>query len=281
MPASGKTKFIAEASIERFFFKHRVVYVWTFTSRDVVSKAVAEARFKPFKDLIARKGKEMLFVWELQARGAWHVHLVTDAFLDVNKLREFMVDRGWGPQMRVDRIQSSEPLFVEGHGWIWVGNDKNRVEKTVRYLCKYLTKGFRGYREGDAVPDEILLWARRELEAGNEREVTEEFEKVCRECGSDGALEAQFNLILRGFWGKKKVFGGSDSAKVGNTRFAFNPWITGKAGSMLCQIGRARWLAKFGSMCVGGSWASHIRVWIRMGYEICDWATFDPFYAPP
>lgn len=75
-------------------------------------------------DLVNRKGGEHLEFWELQERGAWHVHCLTNIYLDVNWLRPWMVARGWGPIMKVKRADQT------GSG-------------LVSYLSKYLTKCFR------------------------------------------------------------------------------------------------------------------------------------------
>lgn len=139
MPASSKTRYIAEASIRAFFARHPVTFYWTFTFAEVVhDKGVAEARFKPLVDLIRRRGGEHLEFWELQARGCWHVHLLTDTFLDVNWLRPWLKKRGWGPQMKVVKVQAQR-VWVDGEGWV---RDDRGEARLVRYLCKYLTKAF-------------------------------------------------------------------------------------------------------------------------------------------
>lgn len=137
MPASKKTQFIAEQSILKFCATHRDVFYWTFTFADnVTEKLEAEKRFKAFRDLIKRRGGEELHFWEPQRRGSWHVHLLTDKYLNVVWLRQWMIDRGWGPQMRVERVASSAH-YVEGKGWL---SDNRAIKRLVWYLRKYLTK---------------------------------------------------------------------------------------------------------------------------------------------
>jgi hypothetical protein len=100
------------------------------------TKDEAEAHFKPFRDLVARRGLEMIVVWEKQKRGSWHPHCLVSGFFDVNFLRSWMVERGWGQQMHVELV-SGRP-YNDGHGWFLAGS--SRV--LIRYLTKYLTKSF-------------------------------------------------------------------------------------------------------------------------------------------
>lgn len=143
MAGTRKSKHCACQNLRAFFGRHATVYYWTFTFAELlVDKAKAEERFKPLRDKIARMGGEELHFWELQKRGAWHVHLVTDVYLDVKELRPWMVERGWGPIMKVIRVQS--PVrWVDGQGWV---RHQDAEEKLIAYLVKYLTKAF---RDGD------------------------------------------------------------------------------------------------------------------------------------
>jgi hypothetical protein len=142
--ATAKSRFIAEESIRRFVRVHRDVYYFTFTFRELIEdKAEAERRFKPFIDLVRRRGGEHLECWELQKRGAWHVHGFTNLFFDVTWLRPWMVARGWGPQMKLLYLphrKSFDP--VSG---LWVQDDRATMG-LVKYLLKYLTKSFKDCR---------------------------------------------------------------------------------------------------------------------------------------
>lgn len=139
MAGTRKSKHCAVENLKAFFHRHKTVFYWTFTFAELlVDKEVAEARFKPLRDKIARAGGEELHFWELQKRGAWHVHLVTDIYLDVNELRPWMVERGWGPIMKVIRVQSPT-AWHDGH-WVKTSNDEERL---IAYLVKYLTKAFK------------------------------------------------------------------------------------------------------------------------------------------
>ena len=127
--------------------KHRNVYFWTFTEpgrkQDEAywTKDEAEKHFKPFKDLVRRRGGEYLVVWQLQKRGSWHPHVLTNQFIDVNWLRAWMVARGWGQQMRVERVVRKNMHVPDGHGgWKAVTFG---AEKILHYLTRYLMRGFR------------------------------------------------------------------------------------------------------------------------------------------
>lgn len=140
-----KSRYLAEVSITEFFRRNFKTWFWTFTEpgraegEPVWTKDQAEAHFKPFVDLCARRGLELLVVWERQKRGAWHPHCLINGYLDVNWLRPWMVARGWGPIMRVEFLAGSNPQYLSGE---WVRFKDPVRDKVMRYLTKYLTKGF-------------------------------------------------------------------------------------------------------------------------------------------
>lgn len=200
MPASSKTRFIAEESLRNFFVSHPTVYYWTFTLVDLCNKTEAERRFKPFKDLIARRGKEMLEFWELQERGAWHVHLVTDAYLDVNWLRPWMVARQWGPQMKVKRVQSPR-RWIAGEGWVL---DDREAWGLVKYLLKYLTKCF---REGST--SMVAAFGKKKVFGGTRgsRIGTTRFAWNPKLVGKPGAMFYHYGRqLFIELWGRKPVW---------------------------------------------------------------------------
>jgi len=143
-------------SVEQFLWRHPSTYWWTFTFADCLEeKSVAMKRAKPFFDLVARrtglsrggdsiektKGEYLSF-WELQTRGAWHLHVLVSCFFDVNWLRPWMVKRGWGQQMRVEFVRVSHTMSSSE----WSGGQapgphtSHGASKLGRYLTKYLTK---------------------------------------------------------------------------------------------------------------------------------------------
>jgi hypothetical protein len=240
MAASAKTGFISEGSILQFFAKHPVVFYWTFTFiENLTDKAEAERRFKKFQDLLRRRGAEWLHVWEPQKRGAWHVHLITDVYLDVNWLRPWMVQRGFGPIMKVYRIERGA-RWIEGRGWV---ADTRDVEKLCRYLRKYLTK------------------SRAESKDGK------------KAFGGGGGKR----------W-KSMEDPGRPGPKVGNTRFAWNPWQDNPM-SYLLQMGRLFYRELNGcwppwekDAVLRTGWFQYL---IKLGYEYTNWGDYDPFFVVP
>jgi hypothetical protein len=160
-----KTRYIAELSIEQFIEQNSGhCWFWTFSEpprfgdpfssdpavqarRDAFigplprrwTKDEAEAAFKPFRDLCARREIKMLVVWERQDRGSWHPHVLVNRYLDVNFLRPWMMNRGWGQQMKAESLFHSRT--INGGGWTaWQGG----AQHVIRYLTKYLTKSRTG-----------------------------------------------------------------------------------------------------------------------------------------
>jgi hypothetical protein len=133
-----KTLHLAELSLVSLL-SSGTCYYWTLTTaKNVTSKAEAEAIAKPLWDRIRHLGGKRLHFWERQARGAWHVHFITDLYLDVNELRPWLIERGWGPQMRAERVREENARFDPERG-TW-SSDNSRYVRLVRYLQKYITK---------------------------------------------------------------------------------------------------------------------------------------------
>lgn len=143
--SKAKTLHVAEVSIEQFFRTHSDVYFVTFTEpgrkegEEYWTKDQAEACLKPFRDLCSRRKISLLVVWERQKRGAWHPHCLTNKYLDVNWLRPWMMDRGWGPQMRLEWLTRHTKETYES-GRKTVEHYMPGAQKVIRYLTKYLTK---------------------------------------------------------------------------------------------------------------------------------------------
>jgi hypothetical protein len=140
-----KTRLVAEVSLFNFirrWWPH--VYFWTFSEpgrkegEPLWSKDEAEAHFKPFRDLVRRMGYQMIVIWERQKRGSWHPHCLISGFFDVNFLRVWMMERGWGQQMFVERVNDCP--YNDGHGWRSSGSGHST--RIIHYLTKYLTKSF-------------------------------------------------------------------------------------------------------------------------------------------
>lgn len=126
-----KTRYVAECSVIEFFRRHSgSVYYWTFTLLDAsLTKGEAVKRFRPLADRWRRRKGEWLLFWERQKRGAWHVHVLVSCREDVIFLRQWMVARGWGQQMRVEWFRLSS---LNGVPYVNF--------RVLRYLLKYVTK---------------------------------------------------------------------------------------------------------------------------------------------
>lgn len=133
--------------MEEFFRRNKDVYFITFTepgrSGDQAfwSKDEAEKHFKPFRDLCARRRVELIVIWEKQKRGAWHPHCLVNQFFDVNFLRPWMVERGWGSIMRLEWVTKHRAsVWAQPHA---AQMEHCHMGRIIRYLTKYLTKSLR------------------------------------------------------------------------------------------------------------------------------------------
>lgn len=139
---NSKTKAIARWSAEAFIKRNEHSYFITFTKPGKESepafrrdKTESEEQFKPFKDLVRRRGGEFLDFWELQQRGVWHVHVLVNIRFNAKWLRAWMMARGWGQQMKIRYVRKHHGGFrTDG------ASGSVSVESLVRYLVKYLTK---------------------------------------------------------------------------------------------------------------------------------------------
>lgn len=149
-----KTLEVARTSIEQFFIRNRGrTWFWTFSEpgraegEKLWTKDEAEDHFKCFRDLCHRRGVELLVVWERQKRGSWHPHCLINKRFDVHWLRPWMVERGWGPQMRAEYIGDTcapEHFNRRGGGPCDSGRYQQasqQLRRIMGYLTKYLTKG--------------------------------------------------------------------------------------------------------------------------------------------
>jgi hypothetical protein len=171
-----KTREVASISVQQYLWTRPDTYYWTFTIHEAVTdKDVALSRAKPLFDLIRRRqelrqyadkptqwyGGSYLAFWELQQRGSWHLHLLTGCRFDVNWLRPWLVERGWGQQMRVEWVHVSHAAPITKYGCpLGVANVGNGGARLARYLTKYLTKSL------DEVPGKKAFNGSREARAG-------------------------------------------------------------------------------------------------------------------
>lgn len=147
MPSVGKRRvFQLDACFDAFIARHwRDAHFLSITfAENVTDKDVAERSWRPVREWFNRKDVAYLGVWENQARGAWHLHLVLSRYIDIREFREFAVCHGWGPIMRIDRIL----VKVDDFNAPDPKQLAHQVDRVKRYLLKYLKKGHRSERSG-------------------------------------------------------------------------------------------------------------------------------------
>jgi len=101
---------------------------------------VGEAH-RRWRNLLARLERKypklkIVGVWERQKRGAWHVHYVASARIDVGWMRDNAIACGFGPQMKLQPVHGRDGFRSKG------------VEGAVSYCCKYLAKELDKAEEG-------------------------------------------------------------------------------------------------------------------------------------
>lgn len=243
MAGTAKSRYCAEQNLLAFFGRHPVVFYWTWTfAENIEDKELAEARFKPLLDKLRRMGAEELHFWERQKRGAWHVHLVTQKYLDVGWVRPFMVRRGWGPIMKAIRVES-HVQYVPGEGW---KREDSGEQRLVRYLIKYLTKA---WRDSD-------MWKKPCGGSASAKMFTTSFRWVPYTTGRASCY--LFHM------GKQYL------AEIGQSidLLCSDVWsVTWKKEELRAERAKARF--------------ARIRQLIHLGYEVTGWGNFDPFYLLP
>lgn len=147
----AKSRHLAEFSIVAFFRTFPVsTYFLTLTEPGRKegeahwSKDEAEERLRPLIDRFRRDGVAHLVFWERQKRGSWHPHMLISKRYDVVWLREWLGQRGWGRQLRAQRVVVPMSCFSSKHGFGFGRQCASDLDlpawRLVRYLVKYLTK---------------------------------------------------------------------------------------------------------------------------------------------
>lgn len=239
MPASSRSVHTEQWKIEAFL-RRPDVWFWTFTfAENQQDKAYAERCLGRLEDKLRRMGAEWYHVWELQKRGAWHVHMLVNRYLDVGWLRPWMQARGWGPIMKGVKV-----------------HDDGSRRRVASYLVKYLRKG--------------VGFQRRMVEG---RMSLQDAELMPQEAPPAPACMAVAVVPLA----HKKLAGCSLGARVANTLWRWNPWISGRPAAYLWWVGRSMFVELFGEQ---PRWKD-ISTCIRLGYEDSNYGDLDPFYIPP
>lgn len=246
----GKSFEATQANIEGFLGQQKTVYWWTFTEpgrkdgEPLWTKAEAEEHLRPFMDLLRRKKIDHVLVWEQQSRGAWHPHILINAYLSVHWLRPWMMKRGWGPQMRAVWIRAKPFYDPAGGGWNYdLSSDAARL---VRYLVKYLQKSRSVVRGGAAAS----RTAEGQPPKSNPGTPVPPPNTTIPNTDGGGASTptidppptdqnaSEGKLERKGFRhsGGKKLFGCSRSARAWTTDYSWAPWV--RPGAWLYAMGR-------------------------------------------
>lgn len=118
--------------------KSPVLATLTF-AENVVDRVEAEKRYRRLKERLRRRFLSLnaVGVWQRQARGAWHLHLVLDRCIAIEWLRPQAVACGFGTFINLRRIGAA--------GFRQLGPD--RVARYIsRYVSRDLPEGDKGAR---------------------------------------------------------------------------------------------------------------------------------------
>lgn len=132
----GHTQFVLERSLEWFALKtwRSGGSLWFLTltfSENITDLGEAWRRWKPAADWFRRKGISAVGAWQQQKRGAWHVHIVIDGRIDITLLREFLVDKGWGPFCNIKRVEKPPAGLNEAQA---------ALRRTIGYISRYVKR---------------------------------------------------------------------------------------------------------------------------------------------
>lgn len=128
-----KTAHIVETTVKELVRKagqrHPILCTLTF-AENLTDKAEARKRWKRLRERLVREWPDLkgCGVWQRQARGAWHLHLILNHSVAVQTLRDLATSCGWGLQMRLDYIGGRE------------GFRGKSVASVCRYVTRYITR---------------------------------------------------------------------------------------------------------------------------------------------
>lgn len=133
--------------------KSPVLATFTF-AENVCDREEAEVRYRRLKERLRRHTLTLnaVGVWQRQARGAWHLHLVMDRQVSIEWLRPAAVACGFGPFVNLKRIGAD-------------GFRQLSPAKVARYISRYVSRD---------LPDEDK-GARLVAYVGNARRATVRF----------------------------------------------------------------------------------------------------------
>ena len=127
-----RTKGAVALNVHRLLGDRDSGFLWTLTTPEKVELVELSRRWNLFRRWFEARGYRCVRVFEPHPKGhGWHVHFVTERWLDVRVIR----------------------LKAEGDGFGRI-NVRSIAKRCARYLAKYLGKNFRGPR-----PRGARMWA--------------------------------------------------------------------------------------------------------------------------
>jgi hypothetical protein len=135
---------LVEVAVREISRRHNYPILCTLTFADnLTDKAEARRRWKALRERILRRWPDLeaVGVWQRQARGAWHLHLVVSHPMSAVELREKATACGWGVQMRLDFIDKAPQGYRRGQG----------AQKVGRYVTRYIVRDLEEEDSGECL----------------------------------------------------------------------------------------------------------------------------------
>lgn len=138
-----KSAYLVGLGIRWIVRRHPGAVFATFTfAENVTDLHEAKVRWRPVADWIRRHGVVAVGAWQRQKRGAWHLHLVCSRRMDIVRLRDFAMGRGWGSFINLRPVSVHDPRSKQ------FGED---VDRTADYVSRYITRDMGGAAWGDSL----------------------------------------------------------------------------------------------------------------------------------
>lgn len=98
-------------------------------------------RWKPIADWLRHRGISAVGAWQQQKRGAWHIHLIVDGYIQVVLMRDFAKGHGWGSFLNVQKIVRPPATQDEA---------KAELRRAIRYVARYVQRDIVEAHRADA-----------------------------------------------------------------------------------------------------------------------------------
>jgi len=127
----AKLRYAVELSVSEICRTAKRPTFDTFTFADnCQDKHEAGRRWRRLKARLKRHyhGLRAVGVWQRQARGAWHLHVLFDRWLDVVRVRAWALECGFGSQLNMRSVKEA-PGF---RSWT--------IKRVAQYISRYITR---------------------------------------------------------------------------------------------------------------------------------------------